>query len=66
MLLLVRDDDVDVVARPQAMIGHAEQAVCVRRQIDAHDIRALVGDHVKKSRILVRKAVVILPPHQEM
>ena len=64
MVLLVRDDHVDVVARAQAMVCHAKQAVRVGRQIDAHDLRALVGDHVKKSGVLVSEAVVILPPDQ--
>ena len=31
MLLLIRDDDVDVIPRPKAVIRYTEQAVCVRR-----------------------------------
>ena len=64
MLLLVGDDHVDVIARAQAMVGHAEQAVRIGRQIDADHVRALVGDHVKKSRVLMGEAVVVLPPDQ--
>ena len=62
MVLFVRDNDVDVIARAQAMIRHAKQAVCVGRQIDADYIGALIGDHVKKSGILVSEPVVILTP----
>ena len=46
------------------MIRHAEQAIRVGRQIDADHVGALVGDHVEKSGILMREAVVILPPDQ--
>src|ERR1700727_3055039 len=28
MLLLVRDDHVEVIPRPKAVLGHAEQVVC--------------------------------------
>ena len=41
--LLVRDDDVDIVARTQAVIRHAQQAIRVGRQVDAYDIRTLVA-----------------------
>ena len=56
------DDDVDVVAAAQAVIHHREQAVGVWREIDAHDLGFLVDDVVDEARILVREAVVILPP----
>ena len=62
VLLLVADDHVDVVGAPEAVIGHAEQRVHVRRQIDAADIRALVHHHIEEARILVREAVVVLAP----
>src|ERR1019366_6486893 len=52
------------MARTQAMIRHAEQAVRVGRQINTDHIRAFVGDHVEKSGILVGDTVVILPPDQ--
>jgi len=42
MLLLVRDDDVDVVFRAQAMICYGQQTVGIRRQIDARDRGAFV------------------------
>ena len=38
MRLLVGDDDVDVVGAAQAMIGDAQQAVGVGRQIDARHV----------------------------
>ena len=60
--LFAGDDQIDVVAAAQAMIRHRQQAVRVGRQIDAHDVGFLVGDMVDEARILVGKAVVILPP----
>ena len=62
VLLLVADDHVDVVGALQAVIGHAEQRVDVRRQVDAADVRALVQHDVEEAGILVREAVVVLPP----
>ena len=60
--LLAGDDHVDVVARPQAVIGHREQRVGVRRQVDADHLRLLVDDVVDEPRVLVGEAVVILSP----
>jgi hypothetical protein len=60
--LLAGDDQVDVVAAAQAVIGHRQQAVGVGRQIDAHDVGLLVGDMIDEAGILMREAVVILPP----
>ena len=56
------DHDVDVVAAAQAMIHHRQQAIGVRRQIDPHDLRLLVDHVVDEAGILMREAVVILPP----
>ena len=64
MRLLVGHDDVDVIAAAQAMIRHAQQTVGIGRKIDAHNVRALVGDDIEKARVLMSKAVVILPPDQ--
>ena len=64
MRLLVGDDDVEVVAGAQAVVGDAEQAVGVGRQIDAHDVGALVGDDVEEAGVLVGEAVVVLPPDE--
>ena len=55
--------DVDVVAAAQAVIGHREQAVGVRRQVDADDLGLLVHDVIDEPRILVREPVVVLAPH---
>ena len=60
--LLVGDDHVDVVLAPQAVIGDGQEAVHVRRKIDASDGRALVHHHVEEAGVLMREAVVILPP----
>ena len=62
--LLVGDDDVDVVFAAQAVIRDAQQTVGIGRQIDPRDIGALVADNIQKAGILMREAVVILPPHQ--
>ena len=64
MRLLVGDDDVDVVLAAQAVVGDAQQAVGVGRQIDARDVGALVADHIEKAGILMGEAVVILPPDE--
>lgn len=63
MLLLVGNNYVDVVDRAEAVVHGAQQAVGIRRQVDADDIRRFVGDHVEKTWILVCKAVVILTPY---
>ena len=55
-------DDVDVVAAAQAMIQDREQAVGIRRQIDAHDLGLFVHDVIDETGVLMREAVVILPP----
>ena len=60
--LLAGDDHVDVVAAAQAVVGHAQQAVRIRRQIDADDLGLLVDDVIDEAGILVAEAVVILPP----
>ena len=61
--LLACDDHVDVVAAAQAVIGHRQQRVGVRRQVDAHHFGSLVGDVVDESGVLVRRAVVVLAPN---
>ena len=60
--LLAGDDDVDEIARTQALVGDAQQGVGVRRQIDADDVRLLVHDMVDEAGVLVREAVVVLAP----
>ena len=46
--LLAGDDNIDIVATPQAMIGYGEQTVGIRRQVDAHDLCLLVDDKMMK------------------
>jgi len=53
---------IHVVPTAQTVIKHRQQAVGVGRQIDTNDIGFLVDNMVEESRILVRKAVVILLP----
>jgi hypothetical protein len=64
VLLLVGDDDVDVVAAAQAVIGDRQKAIGIGRQVDARDRRALVDHQIQEARILVGEAVVILAPHR--
>jgi len=44
------------------VVGDREEAVGIRRQIDADDLRLLVGDVVDEPRVLVGEAVVVLTP----
>ena len=60
--LLAGDDDVDVVAAAQAVIGDRQQAVGVGRQVDADDLGLLVDDVVDEPRVLMAEAVVVLAP----
>ncbi len=61
--MLAGDDDIDVVPAAQAMIHHGEQAIRVRRQIHAHDLRLLVDHMVDEPGILMGEAIVILTPY---
>ena len=56
------DDYVDVVAAAQAMVHHTQQTVGIRREVNTHNLGLLVDHVVQETRILVREAVVILPP----
>ena len=44
------------------MVGHPEQRVGIRREIEPDDVGLLVGDEVDEARILVAEAVVVLAP----
>ena len=54
--------NVDIVPAAQAVIEDRQEAVGVRRQVDAHDIGLLVDHMVEEAGILVGEAVVILLP----
>ena len=56
------DDDVHVVAGADAVVKAAQQAVCIRRQVQADNVGLLVGDVVEEAGVLMREAVVILLP----
>ena len=60
--VFARDHDVDVMAAAQAVVHHRQQAVGIRRKVNAHDLGLLVHDVVDETGILVREAVVILAP----
>src|SRR5206468_2134603 len=61
--LLPRHDDVDIVATSQAVVRHGKERVGVWRQVDSDDLRFLVDDVVDETRVLVAKAIVVLPPN---
>ena len=56
------DHHIDVVAAAQTVIHHREQAVCIWWQVDADDFGFLVDHMINEARVLMREAVVILPP----
>ena len=60
--LLAGDNDIDIIAAAQAVIGDRKQAVGVRRQVDAHDVGFLVDYVIDEAGVLMAEAVVILPP----
>src|SRR5262249_55437180 len=60
--LLVANDDVDIAFAAQAMVGHRQQAVDIRRQVYSSYFSSFVDDYVDESGILVCKAVMILAP----
>lgn len=62
VLLFVGDDDVDIILTTKAVVHGGEQTIGIRRKVDTHNIRALVGNNVEETRILVRKAIVVLTP----
>ena len=60
--LLVDHDQVDVRRRAQAVVGHRQQTVRVRRQIDPGDLTP-VGEHdLDQPRTLVGEPVVVVTP----
>ena len=60
--LLAGHDQVDVVVRTPAAVGHREQAVSVGRAVNADDLGLLVDHMVHEAGILVREPVVVLAP----
>ena len=49
--VLAGDDDVDVVAAADAVVKAAQQAVGIGGQVEAHDVRLLVGDVVEEAGV---------------
>ncbi len=60
--LLARDHHVDIVAAAQAVVGHRQKAIGVRRQVDAHDLGLFVDDMIDEAWVLMAKPVVVLSP----
>ena len=62
MKLLIRNDDVDIVRAAQTVVRHRQQAVGIGGEVDARNFRALIGDHIQETGVLVAEAVVVLAP----
>src|SRR6185437_4232791 len=62
--LLAGDDQVHVIPASETVIGHGQQAIGVRRQIDPNDLGAFIRNMIDEARILMGKSIMILPPHQ--
>ena len=60
--MFASNNDVDVVPASQAVIHDRQEAVRIGRQVDAHDFGFFVYHMVNETGVLVRKAIVILPP----
>ena len=60
--LLARHDDVDVLARPQAVVIGGQQGVGIRWQVHPNHGCALVHHMVDETRILMTESVVVLTP----
>jgi hypothetical protein len=60
--LFVDDDQVDVVFAAQAVVGHGQQAIGVRWQVDARHAALLGQDGVHEARTLMAEAVVVVAP----
>ena len=54
--------NVDVMAAAQAMVHHGEEAICIGGKINTNNLSLFVYDVVDEARILMREAVMILPP----
>lgn len=63
VLLLVRDDGVDIVCAAEAVVHSGEKTVGIWRKVDAYNLRALITDNVNEAGILVSETIVILAPH---
>ena len=61
--MLAGHHDVHIVPALDAVVEHAQQAVGVRGQIDAHHVRLLVCHVVQEAGVLVGEAVMVLLPH---
>ena len=57
--LLVGDDGVDVVGGAETVVHNRQQAISVRREIDADNLWGLVGNDIQEPRILMGEAIVI-------
>src|SRR5882672_358048 len=60
--LFARNNDVDIVAAPQAMIGDRQESIGIRWQIDTDDLGLLIHRMIDEAWVLMAEAIVVLPP----
>ena len=61
--MLGGDQYVDIVTAADTMVEAAQQAVGIRRQVQADNVCLLVGDVIQEAGILMGEAIVILLPY---
>ena len=61
--LFPRDNSVDEISTSETFIRDNQQAIGIRRQINSDHFGFFVGHMINKPRALMRKSIVILPPH---
>lgn len=60
MVLFVGDDDIDVVGAAEAVVHTGEKTISIRWEVNSYNFRALVGDNVEESGILMGETIVVL------
>src|SRR3989442_10876802 len=61
--LFPRGDEVDVIATAQTVIGPGEEGVSIGGEVHANHSGLLIDGVIDKAGVLMRKPIVILPPH---
>jgi hypothetical protein len=60
VLLFVVDNAVDIVFALETVVHGGQHSVAVDGQINSNDVRALVGEYVEETGVLVGETVVVL------
>src|SRR5688572_15863630 len=61
--LFVANDHVYVIFAAQTVVRDGQKAVHIRWQVDTCDFGTFIYDHIKETRVLVGKPIVILSPN---